>query len=133
MGAKFYVCEHCGNLVGMIHDSGVPMMCCGQKMTALLPNTVEASGEKHKPVVKVEGNTVTVNVGAVNHPMAPEHFIEWVYVQTENGGQRKALKPDDKPNDLISKMELFGSDPKSLYMLNQELATRVYSAPSLVL
>ena len=66
MGAKFFVCEHCGNLVGMIHDAGVPMMCCGQKMTALVPNTVEASGEKHKPVVKVEGNTVTVNVGSVS-------------------------------------------------------------------
>ena len=78
MGAKFFVCEHCGNLVGMIHDAGVPMMCCGQKMTALVPNTVEASGEKHKPVVKVEGNTVTVNVGSVDHPMLSEHFIEWV-------------------------------------------------------
>ena len=53
MSAKFYICEHCGNLVGMIHDSGVPMMCCGQKMTALLPNTVEASGEKHLPAVTV--------------------------------------------------------------------------------
>ena len=78
MSAKFFVCEHCGNLVGMIHDAGVPMMCCGQKMTALVPNTV--------------------NVGSVDHPMLSEHFIEWVYVQTENGGQRKALKPDDKPN-----------------------------------
>ena len=98
MGAKFFVCEHCGNLVGMIHDAGVPMMCCGQKMTALVPNTVEASGEKHKPVVKVEGNTVTVNVGSVDHPMLSEHFIEWVYVQTENGGLRKALKPGNEPN-----------------------------------
>ena len=90
MSAKFYICRHCGNLVGVIHDSGVPMMCCGQKMEALEPNTVEASGEKHLPV------------GAVNHPMAPEHFIEWVYVQTENGGQRKALKPGDDPNVTFS-------------------------------
>ena len=74
------------------------MMCCGQKMTALVPNTVEASGEKHLPVVTVEDGAINVNVGAVNHPMAPEHFIEWVYVQTENGGQRKALKPGDDPN-----------------------------------
>ena len=73
------------------------MMCCGQKMTALVPNAVEASGEKHKPVVKVEGNTVTINVGSANHPMLPEHFIEWVYVQAENGGQRKAMKPGDEP------------------------------------
>lgn len=89
MSAKFFVCEHCGNLVGMIHDAGVPMMCCGQKMTALVPNTVEASGEKHKPVVKVEGNTVTVNVGSVDHPMLSEHFIEWVYVQTETVGSAR--------------------------------------------
>ncbi len=97
MSAKFYVCEKCGNLVGVIHASGVPMMCCGQKMTALEPNTVEASGEKHLPVVKIEGSTVTVNVGAVDHPMVPEHFIEWVYIQTENGGLRRALKPGDAP------------------------------------
>ncbi len=97
MSAKFYICEKCGNLVGMIHASGVPMMCCGQKMTALEPNTVEASAEKHLPVVKVEGSTVSVNVGSVDHPMVEEHFIEWVYVQTEKGGLRKALKPGEAP------------------------------------
>ena len=94
---KFYICSHCGNIVGMIHDAGVPLMCCGQKMDVLVPNTVEASGEKHLPVVTVEGNTLRVNVGAVAHPMIPEHFIEWVYVETEQGGQRKALNPGDAP------------------------------------
>ena len=57
---KFYICEHCGNLIGMINDAGVPMMCCGQKMTKLVPGTVEASVEKHLPVVSVDGKTVTV-------------------------------------------------------------------------
>ena len=98
MNVKFYICRHCGNLVGMIHDAGVPMMCCGQKMEALEPNTVEASGEKHLPAVTVEDGAIHVNVGSVDHPMLPEHFIEWVYVQTENGGQRKVLKPGDKPH-----------------------------------
>ena len=97
MKAKFYICRHCGNLVGMIHDAGVPMMCCGQKMEALEPNTVEASGEKHLPAVTVEDGSIRVNVGSVNHPMIPEHYIEWVYVETENGGQRKVLKPGDAP------------------------------------
>ena len=60
--------------------------------------TVEASGEKHLPVVTVEDGAVHVNVGSVDHPMIPEHYIEWVYVQTENGGQRKALKPGDAPS-----------------------------------
>ena len=64
---KFYICEHCGNLIGMINDAGVPMMCCGRKMTKLEPGTVEASLEKHLPVVSVEGNTVKVTVGSVEH------------------------------------------------------------------
>ena len=98
MKAKFYICRHCGNLIGMINDSGVPVICCGLKMDALVPNTVEASGEKHLPVVTVEDGAVHVNVGSVDHPMIPEHYIEWVYVQTENGGQRKALKPGDAPS-----------------------------------
>ena len=95
---KFYICEHCGNIIGVIHDAGVPMMCCGQKMERLEPNTVEASGEKHIPYVTVEDGAVTVNIGSVDHPMLPEHYIEWVYVETENGGQCKALKPGDAPN-----------------------------------
>ena len=95
--AKFYICEHCGNLVGMIHNAGVPLMCCGQKMTALEPNTVEASNEKHLPAVTVENGVVNVNVGTVDHPMLEEHSIEWVYLETERGGQRVALKPGQAP------------------------------------
>ncbi len=95
--AKFYICEHCGNLVGMIHNAGVPLMCCGQKMTALEPNTVEASGEKHIPVASVENGVVKVNVGSIDHPMLDEHFIEWVYLETERGGQRASLKPGQAP------------------------------------
>ena len=98
MNAKFYICRHCGNLIGMVHDSGVPVVCCGEKMEALIPNAVEASGEKHLPVVTIEAGVINVNVGSVDHPMIPEHFIKWVYVQTENGGQRKAPKPGDAPN-----------------------------------
>ena len=95
---KFYVCKHCGNLIGMIHDAGVPVICCGEKMHALVPNTVEASNEKHIPAVTVDGKKLIVNVGSVDHPMAPEHYIEWVYVETEKGGLRKALKPGEAPN-----------------------------------
>lgn len=98
MKAKFYICEHCGNIIEKIDDAGVPVMCCGQKMVELVPNTVEASGEKHIPVVTVKDGEIVVNVGSVNHPMAEEHFIEWVYVETEKGGQRKHLKPGEDPN-----------------------------------
>ena len=101
MKTTFYICRHCGNLARMIHDAGVPMMCCGQKMDELLPNTVEASGEKHLPVVTVEDGAVHVNVGSINHPMIPEHYIEWIYVQTENGGHLKSLKPGDDPSASV--------------------------------
>ena len=94
---RFYICEHCGNIVGMIHDAGVPLMCCGQKMTKLEAGTVEASREKHIPVVTVEGNTVKVDVGSVAHPMTEEHSITWVYLQTDRGGQRKNLLPGEEP------------------------------------
>lgn len=96
-GTQFYICEHCGNIVGLIHDGGVPLMCCGQKMTKLEPGTVEASLEKHIPVVKVEGNLISVCVGSVTHPMIEEHHIAWVYLQTDRGGQRKNLLPNEKP------------------------------------
>ena len=99
MEQKFYICKHCGNLVGMIHDAGVPMMCCGQKMEALEPNTVEASGEKHLPAVTVEDGAIHVNVGSVDHPMLPEHHIAFIYVENENGGIRIDLK--DKPEAEI--------------------------------
>ena len=95
---KFYVCETCGNLVAMINDSGVPMMCCGKKMSLIEAGTVEASKEKHIPVAAFEEGVLNVNVGSVDHPMTEEHLIEWVYVQTDRGGQRKELKAGEAPN-----------------------------------
>ena len=94
---KLYICEKCVNIVGIINNSGVPMMCCGQKMTKLEAGVVEASHEKHIPVVTVEGNTVRVNVGSVTHPMSEEHHIAWVYLQTNRGGQRKCLDVTGAP------------------------------------
>lgn len=97
MEQKFYICSHCGNIIAKVKDVGVPVMCCGQKMTEIIPGTTEASHEKHIPVYQVEGNIVTVRVGAVDHPMAPEHFIEWVSLQTKQGNQRKLLTPGQEP------------------------------------
>lgn len=97
MKAKFYICRHCGNLIGMVHNSGVPVVCCGEKMEALVPNTTEAAGEKHLPVVTYKDGVVKINVGEINHPMTDEHFIAWIYLETENGGQRKVLHPGDAP------------------------------------
>ena len=98
MELKFYICKHCGNIVRYIVDKGVKVKCCGETMEELIPNTVDAAKEKHVPVYTVKDNIVTVNVGDVDHPMIPEHFIQFVILQTKNGVQRKDLKPGEKPN-----------------------------------
>ena len=97
MEQKYFICEHCGNIVTMVQDKGVPVFCCGQKMTPLVPVTVEAAHEKHIPVYTVEGNTVHVKVGSVDHPMLEEHFITWISLQTRQGSQIKYLKPGEAP------------------------------------
>ncbi len=89
---KFFICKHCGNMVGLIDNKGVPLVCCGEKMHELVANTVEASKEKHLPVVNVSGDTITVEVGSVPHPMEEDHHIAYIYLQTEKGGQRKSLE-----------------------------------------
>ena len=111
--SRFYVCEHCGNIVGLIHDAGVPVVCCGQKMTRLEAGTTEASREKHIPVAEVKGDTVEVVVGSVLHPMTEEHSITWVYLETDRGGQRKDLAP--------------GAEPKVTFALTEEKPIAVYA------
>ena len=109
---KFYICEKCGNLVEKIDDSGVPMVCCGQKMTPIEAGTVEASREKHIPVATVEGNVVSVVVGSVEHPMAEEHSILWIELKTDKGVQRKHLNPGEAP---AVRFALEGETPLEVY------------------
>lgn len=94
---KFYICEHCGNIIGKIHDSGVPVVCYGHKMTQMIPGTVEASHEKHIPVATVGGNTGKVEIDSVAHPMVEGHYIPHVYLQTTVGSQRKTLVSGSAP------------------------------------
>ncbi len=109
---RFYICEHCGNVVEMVNNVGVPLVCCGQKMTALEAGTVEASHEKHIPVAELNGNTVTVNVGSVEHPMAEEHSILWVELVTDKGVQRKSLEVEKPP---VVSFELSNEKPLEVY------------------
>ena len=97
MKQKIYFCRHCGNLIFMIRDKGVPVYCCSEKMQEIIPGTTEASEEKHVPVYDVEGNTVHVTVGEVEHPMTEEHYIQWICLETEHGIQYAHLDPTDKP------------------------------------
>ena len=94
---KFYKCEICGKIVAMVKETPVDTMCCGQAMRELIPGTTDGAAEKHVPVYTLEGNTVKVKVGSVEHPMVDAHHIEWIAIETENGNQRKVLKAGDKP------------------------------------
>ena len=105
MELKFLKCEHCGNIVEMIEDKGVPVVCCGQRMTELVAGTSDGAREKHVPVYEVNGSTVLVKVGEVAHPMIPEHYIEWIVLQTKNGVQSRELKPGEKPEAIFALCE----------------------------
>ena len=110
---RFFICNHCGNILGLIKDKGVPVVCCGEEMAELIANTVEASVEKHVPAVTVSGDSIEVQVGSVLHPMEEEHHITFVYVETENGGQRKSL--------------LVGKDPVAKFVFVDDKPIAVYA------
>ena len=109
----FYTCAHCGNVAVLVVKSGVPLVCCGEKMTELVPNTTEASTEKHLPAVTVSGGHITVQVGSVLHPMEEAHHIAFIYVETEHGGQRKRLE--------------IGAEPKVTFKFENDKPVAVYA------
>lgn len=102
MELKFFRCNHCGNIIVKIKDSSVPVVCCGENMQELVPGTTDAAVEKHLPVYEVNGSSVTVTVGSVSHPMMPEHFINWVCLQTNKGFQLKYLNPGEEPKAVFA-------------------------------
>ena len=113
MEQKSFICEHCGNIVAMVKDTGVPVMCCGQKMKEIIPGTTDAAVEKHVPVYQVKNGMVIVRVGAVDHPMLPKHYSEWVSLQTKQGNQRKALQPGGEPEVCFALCE--GDEVEAVY------------------
>ena len=102
---KFYICNHCGNIIAYVKSSGVPVVCCGEKMQELVPNTTDAAVEKHVPVIQIDGSKVTVTVGSAEHPMIPEHYIQWISIETKEGNQRKILKPGEAPKAVFAMTE----------------------------
>ena len=113
MKQQFFICEKCGNMIAMVKSSGVPVMCCGQKMTELIPGTSDGAHEKHVPVFTVEGNQVHVKVGEVAHPMLDAHYIEWISLQTKQGSQRKELHPGEAPEACFALCE--GDEVEAVY------------------
>ncbi len=95
---QFYICSVCGNIVGLIEDGGGTLACCGQDMERLVPGSVDASQEKHVPVIKREDCMLAVEVGSVPHPMIEEHRIAWIAVAQGSTTQRATLDKTGQPS-----------------------------------
>ena len=93
---KFYVCNHCGNIIRYDKESGVPVMCCGEAMSELVPGTTDAAAEKHVPFYEVDGDIMEVRVGEVMHPMEENHYIMWIVFVTNDHVYRVNFKPGEK-------------------------------------
>ena len=113
MEMQFYRCPVCGQMVAIVKKTGVPLVCCGRPMQEIVPGTTDASHEKHVPVYRVGDGKLTVTVGTAEHPMAPEHFIEWIAVQTKFGNQRKALQPCQPPQAVFALCD--GDEVEAVY------------------
>ncbi len=94
---QVYKCEVCGNIVEMLHEGVGELVCCGQPMKLFIENTVDASKEKHVPVIEKTSSGFKVKVGSVAHPMEEKHFIEWIEVIADGTAYRQFLKPGGSP------------------------------------
>ncbi|OQX14172.1 MAG: desulfoferrodoxin [Desulfobulbaceae bacterium A2] len=92
-----YKCALCGNIVEVLHTGAGDLVCCGQPMTLMAENTVDAAKEKHVPVVSKTATGYKVNVGSVAHPMEEKHYIEWIELLADGKVYRQDLKPGDAP------------------------------------
>ena len=94
---EVYKCEACGNIVEVLHAGAGELVCCGSPMTLQTANTVEASKEKHVPIIERGEGTITVKIGSVAHPMESAHYIEWIELIADGNVYRAMLKPGEAP------------------------------------
>ena len=94
---QIYKCSVCGNIVEVVHTGVGTLVCCGKDMILQEENTVDASKEKHVPVIEETENGIKVKIGSVPHPMETEHYIEWIEIINGDKAARHFLKPGDAP------------------------------------
>ena len=94
---KVFKCVKCNNMISYLEKDACDVKCCGEAMVEIVPNTTDAAGEKHVPVIETEGNVVTVKVGSAPHPMVEDHYISPIFLETSEGLRVKELKPGDAP------------------------------------
>ena len=96
-----YKCEVCGNIVEVLHAGDGELVCCGQPMKQFKENTVDASKEKHVPVIEKIENGFKVKIGSAPHPMEEKHYIEWIEAIADGRAYRQFLKPGDAPEAIF--------------------------------
>jgi superoxide reductase len=94
---QIYKCQDCDNIIEVLHSGADKLACCGQPMVLQQENTVDASKEKHVPVIDWVENKTVVKVGSAPHPMEEEHYIEWIEIKVDSKAGKKFLKPGDSP------------------------------------
>lgn len=94
---EVYKCEACGNIVEVLHGGAGELVCCGEEMKLFRENTVDAAKEKHVPVIEKTDDGFKVKIGSVAHPMADDHYIEWIEVIADGKAYRQFLNPGDSP------------------------------------
>lgn len=94
---EVYKCNLCGNITEVLHGGDGTMTCCGAPMQLMAENTVDASREKHVPVIEQSARGIAVKIGSVPHPMEESHFIEWIEIIADGRAYRQFLQPGDAP------------------------------------
>ncbi len=93
---EIYRCPICGNMIEVMNAGSGTLVCCEKPMIRLDGNNVDASLEKHVPVVEKTSGGYKVSVGSLPHPMTEEHYIQWIELITKKEVLRHELTPDDK-------------------------------------
>ncbi len=94
---EVYKCELCGNIVELVHGGSGALVCCDEEMVLFTENTKDAAQEKHVPVIEIKGDSISVKVGSVAHPMQDEHYIEWIELIADGKVYRQNLNPGEAP------------------------------------
>lgn len=102
---KVYKCNVCGNVVEMMVEGGGTLVCCDEEMELLTAKETDEGNEKHLPVITIEGNTVIVKVGSIEHPMVENHSIQFIQINYNNKKERILLKPGMKPEAVFNVQE----------------------------
>ncbi len=106
--SQIYKCHICGNIIEVLHTSSGELVCCGAPMELIEEQSTGEYAAKHAPVLEETKDGTKVKVGAVEHPMQEDHYIEWIEIETEKGNCRKFLTPTNKPESIFqaSKSEI---------------------------